>query len=265
MTRLLSDVLHERADSAPGPHVDLDAIIGAGNRRVRRSRLSTGLAAAAVATVVAGSSLVLPGLVAQERDAPVAGAPAPFTERRAGYALDGAIHWGDETFEVGLPVTSYVQTDDGFVLTNRQGDVFLFDGTDSQRIGFTSNGRIRADDTGSLVAWVDRAEDGHPQYVVYDTRTMAEVARVDDVAAGPSREEWDLAAEVFAVDDAVPPTGGTASTGSCGTTWPPATPLFWPRRIRRPTRPRRSRSPTQSRTSPTAGSPTWSTPGRAPR
>ncbi len=201
MTRLLSDVLRERADSAPGPQVDLDAIIGAGDRRLRRSRVSTGLAAAAVAAVVAGSSFVLPGLVAQEKDAPVAGAASPFVERRAGYAADGVIHWGDETFAVGAPVVSYVQTDDGFVLTNRKGDVFLFDGTDSQRIGFTSNGRVRADDTGSLVAWVDRAEDGRTQYVVYDTGSMTERARVDDTAAGPSREPTDQGAEVFAVDD----------------------------------------------------------------
>ena len=202
MTRLLSDVLHEHADSAPGPQVDLDAIVRDGDRSVRRSRLSTGLAAAAaVAAVVAGSSFVLPGLVAQDQDTRVAGSTPPFAERRAGYAMDGVIHWGDETFPVGMPVTSYVQTDDGFVLTNRKGEVFLFDGTDSQRIGFSSNNRLRADDTGSLVAWVDRAEDGHTQYVVYDTGSMTERARMDDTAAGPSREPSDQGAEVFAVDD----------------------------------------------------------------
>ena len=126
---------------------------------------------------------------------------SPFAERRAGYALDGVIHWGNQTFPVGGPVASYVQTDDGFVFTNPKGDVFLFDGTDSQRIGFTSNNRLRADDTGSLVAWVDRAEDGRPQYVVYDTGSMSVLARMDDTAAGPSREPSDQGAEVFAVDD----------------------------------------------------------------
>lgn len=200
MTRLLSDMLRERAASAPGPQVDLDAIIGDGDRRVRGRRLTTGLAAAAVAAVVAGSSFVLPGLVAGGPDAPVAGAASPFAERRAGYALDGVIHWGNDSFPVGMPVTSYVQTDDGFVLTTRKGDVFLFDGTDSQRIGFSSNHRLRADDTGSLVAWVDRADDGRTQYVVYDSESMTELARVDDTAAGPSREPSDQGAEVFAVD-----------------------------------------------------------------
>ena len=203
MTRLLSDMLHERAASAPGPQVDLDAIIGDGDRRVRSSRLTTGLAAAAVAAVVAGSSFVLPGLVAGGPEAPVAGAASPFAERRAGYALDGVIHWGNDSFPVGMPVASYVQTDDGFVLTTRKGDVFLFDGTDSRRIGSTSNQGLRADDTGSLVAWVDDAEDGHPQYVVFDTRTMTEVARVDDDVAGPAAPgaEHEGGATVYALDD----------------------------------------------------------------
>jgi hypothetical protein len=177
--------------------------MGAGDRRVRRGRLSTGLAAAAVAAVVAGSSFVLPDLLAQDPGTPAAGTAPSFTERRAGYALDGVIHWGDETFPVGMPVASYVQTDDGFVLTNPKGDVFLFDGTDSQRIGFASNHGLRADDTGSLVAWVDRAEDGHPQYVVYDTESMTELARVDDDVAGPAvpGAEARGGATVYALDD----------------------------------------------------------------
>ena len=204
MTKLLQDILHERAASAPGPQVDVEAIVGAGESRVRRGRLTTGLAAAAVAAVVAGSSFVLPGLLAHDQEPPAtAGTPSPFAERRAGYAMHGVIHWGDQTFTVGTDVDSYVQTDDGFVVANRRGAIFLFDGNDTRRIGRTTNRTVRGDDTGSLVAWVDRNEDGQPQYVVYDTHTMKEVVRVDDEVTGPARPgyEDEGGALVYAVDD----------------------------------------------------------------
>lgn len=199
MTGMLRSVLREHADSTPAPQVDLDGIIGAGERRARRTRVTTGLAAAAVASAVAGSALVLPGLVPDRGDLATS-APAPFAERRVGYATGDVIHWGEESFSVGAVIRSYVQTDDGFVFTTKNGDVWLYDGTDSQRIGHAESNRLRADDQGSLVAWVASTEAGATQYVVYDTALGEELARVDDTAAGPSREDAD-GAEVFAVDD----------------------------------------------------------------
>ncbi len=204
MTKLLQDVLHERAENAPRPQVDLDLVIGAGERRMRRARLGTGLAASAVAVVVAGSALVLPGTLASQPQRPdAAAAPSPWSERRVGYAMEDVVHWGDESFSVGAVVASYVQTDDGIVFTTRNGDVWLYGGADSQRIGHAAGNRLRADDTGSLVAWVDRTEEGQPQYVVFDTHTMEEVARVDDEVAGPAQlgHESDGGALVYAVDD----------------------------------------------------------------
>jgi hypothetical protein len=204
MTKLLQDVLYERAENAPRPQVDLDLVIGAGERRVRRARLSTGLAASAVAVVVAGSAFVLPGTLAPQpqRHDPAA-APSPWSERRVGYAMEDVVHWGDESFSVGAVVASYVQTDDGIVFTTPNGDVWLYGGADSQRIGHAAGNRLRADDTGSLVAWVDRDEDHQPQYVVYDTHARKEVTRVDDDVAGPARPgyESDGGALVYAVDD----------------------------------------------------------------
>ena len=204
MTKILQDLLHERAASAPGPQLDVEALIGSGESRVRRGRLTTGLAAAAVAAVVSGSSFVLPGQLMHDQEPPAtSGTPSPFAERRAGYAMHGVIHWGDRTFTVGTDVDSYVQTDDGFVVADKRGDVFLFDGTDAQRIGHTTNRTLRADDSGSLVAWVDRNEDGQPQYAVFDTRAMKEIARVDDEVAGPARPGYENegGAFVYAVDD----------------------------------------------------------------
>ena len=202
MTGLLHDMLRERADSAAPPLVDVDQIVRTGESRVRRSRAVTGLAAAAVAGVIAAGAVVVPGLLdsADTTGQPATGAAA-FTERRVGFAEQDVIHSGSETFSVGAVVAAYVQTDDGFVFVQRNGDVRLFDGAASTVVGHSQNGRVRADDTGSLVAWVDRAEDGHPQYVVYDTAARVEVARVDDNAAGASRDPGDLGAEVLALDD----------------------------------------------------------------
>jgi hypothetical protein len=169
MTELLQDVLHERAENAPRPQVDLDLVIGAGERRVRRARLGTGLAACAVAAVVAGSAFAAPGMLApQPRRHDAAAAPSPWSERRAGYAMEDVVHWGDESFSVGAVVASYVQTDDGIVFTTRNGDVWRYGGADSQRIGHATD-----------------------------------VARVDDLVAGPARPgaESDGGALVYAVDD----------------------------------------------------------------
>lgn len=200
MTELLRDVLHEHADTTPAPHVDLDEIIGDGKRRVRRRQATSGLAAASLLAVVAGTGFAVQGFLGTAEPAP-AQAAHPFEERRVSWATDGAIHWGADTFAVGRRVASYVQTDDGFVYTTPSRDVWFHDGTASQRIGHAGAGRLRADDTGSLVAWVGTNPAGETEYVVYDTALGREVTRVGDDAAGPALEETDLAAEVFAVDD----------------------------------------------------------------
>jgi hypothetical protein len=198
MTGLLNDVMHDRADSLGAPELDLDTIVAAGDRRIRRGRVVTGLVAAAVAgTVVAGGLAVTS--VLGPRDEPVP--QAPVIERGPAYAIDRTVTVGAQSFTVPHRVTSLVQTDDGLLYTSPDGRVWLYDGTGSEHIGHAEGHRLRTDDTGSLAAWTDLAEDGHPQYVVFDTSTRSEVARVDDNAAGPSVEPVDRGAEVFAVDD----------------------------------------------------------------
>lgn len=199
MTGLLTSVLHERADAAPGPDLDLDAIIRDGDRRVRRQRVTTGLVAAGVAGVLAAGGLALTGLTGSQDDL-VAGSP-DFADREPAYALGSRVHLGARTFDVGRPVASLVQTDVGLVFTTRNGDVRVYDGATSDVVGRAEGNRLRADDSGSLVSWVERAEDGHPQYVVFDAAGQEEVARVDDQAAGASIEPGDWGAQVFAVDD----------------------------------------------------------------
>ncbi len=209
MTGMLKSVLREHADTTPAPHVDLDAIVSTGNRRVRRARVTTGLGALAVTSVLAVGVTVLPGLLpgSPPPEGQVAGQSPTFGERRAGFATGQVIHWGGETFSVGAPVVSYVQTDDGFVYVTKDGEVHLFDGASSTAVGRVGNDRLYADDSGSLVAWVDvaggagRTGAGEVDYVVYDTATRSEVARVADDAAGAAVEPSDRGGRVLALDD----------------------------------------------------------------
>ena len=199
MTGLLTSVLHERADAAPRPDLDLDAIIRDGDRRVRRHRVTTGLVAAGVAGVLAASTLALTAPRGGQDDL-VADSPG-FADREPAYALGPSVHLGARTVDVGQPVASFVQTDDGIVYTTRNGDVRVYDGAASDVVGRAEGNRLRADDSGSLVSWVELADDGHPQYVVLDTARQEVVARVDDQAAGASLEAHDWGSQVFAVDD----------------------------------------------------------------
>ncbi len=198
MTGLLTDVLRERADAAPMPPIDLDAIVRVGDRRVRRRRLATGVAAVVVAGAVATGSLTASHLWETEGSLAADGF---VPTREPTFATGSTIHEGSRSFDVGVPVASYVQTDAGVVLTSHNGDVRFYDGTTSDVVGRAEGGRLSADDSGSLVAWTERADDGHPQYVVHDFATGDEVARVDDQAAGASIEPSDQGAEIFAVDD----------------------------------------------------------------
>jgi hypothetical protein len=200
MTGLLKDTLREQADAQNPPRFDVEAIVREGDRRVGRSRLTTGLVAAGLAGIVAAGALGLPRIV-QTDDRLTASPAPPGVERKVTFAVGDVVYWGKEHVSMQRAVSSYVRTDDGFVYTTADGGVWFHAGRGAERIGESANRRLRADDAGSLVAWVDLAEDGHPQYVVYDTASRTELARVDDNAAGPSQDPGDEGAEVLAVDD----------------------------------------------------------------
>jgi hypothetical protein len=200
MTDLLQETLREQADAQTPPRFDVEAIVREGERRAGRSRRTTWLVAAGTAGIVTAGALGLPGLVRTDDRLTASPAP-PEVERKVTFAVGDVVYWGTQQVSMEAAVSSYVRTDDGFVYTTPGGEVWFHDGRGAEPIGESANRRLRADDAGSLVAWVDLAEDGHPQYVVYDTATLTEVARVDDSAAGPSRDPGDQGAEVLAVDD----------------------------------------------------------------
>ena len=187
MTGLLNDVMHERAERAGPPQLDLDAIVAAGDRRVRRGRTLAGLAAAAVAATVAVTGLAVPRLLGD--DPAPAPATSPFAARELSWAQGSTIHWGGQTFDMGRTVHSYLQTDDGFVWTSPDGTVRLFDGSTNREIGRADGGYLVADDSGPLVAWTTPREGGRsPAYVVYDTAADEVVTRVD---ADPDDNRWE--------------------------------------------------------------------------
>ena len=184
MTGTLKDLMTERADAAAPPHLDLDAIVRAGESRVRRRRVAVGAGAAAVAASVAlGVPAVLDSSPAPDRSRVVEPAAAEFGERLVSYAAGSTIHYGDKSIDVSPhEVETFVQTDDGFVFTDRQGAVYFTDG-DVEEIGFSGQpyGRqLAADDSGSYVAWVDTSARPAAEFVVYDTSSRSEVVRTSE-------------------------------------------------------------------------------------
>lgn len=183
MTGTLKDLMTERADAAAPPHVDIDAIIRAGDSRVRRRRVAAGAGAVATAAAVA---LAVPAVVdssAPDRGRSVQPAAAEFEERTVTYAVGSTIHYGDQSIDVSPhKVETLVQTDGGFVFMERSGEIFFTSGGDAELIGFSGQpyGRqLAADDSGSYVAWVD-TRPRLAEFVVYDTSSRSEVVRTSE-------------------------------------------------------------------------------------
>ena len=91
--------------------VDVDAVIGAGNRRLRRRRVALAGGTAVIALAVAAGATTLGIRVPTTRPSP------PPTTRRIppAYAVGSVIHTGDSQIDVGVPIRSMVVLDDGFV------------------------------------------------------------------------------------------------------------------------------------------------------
>lgn len=200
MTGLLKDVLDEQANDLGAPSLDLAAIRRDGARRVRRGRV-TGAAAAAAAVAVMAGGVALVDPFADEPGV----ATAPASPRQLSYAVGNEIHVGDEVIETAEPVRSYVLTDTGPVWTTPDGDVMmrLHDGRDVF-IGQTSTDGyyLKADDTGTLVAWMQFSPGAPPDLVVYDTAAYQEVLVTSEgtrEGMGAFRDARDVA-YVYAVD-----------------------------------------------------------------
>lgn len=204
MTGLLREVLRERAEDAGSPQVDPWAVIRGGDRRVRHRRTGVVAAAGGLAALATGGGLLIPQLMGGEP--PVTGGSQTFVLGSGpGYAIGDRIHSPGHTIDTGAVVRSYVQTDDGFVWTVPDGDVYFGDGTTTTKIGRTSRDGyyLKADDAGSTVAWVEFPEGERPEFVAYDTSRQVEVLRTNqgNVPGMTAFRDTDNAAYVYAVDD----------------------------------------------------------------
>ncbi len=187
MTSLITDVLHERAERAGAPDLDLDRLVAEGEARARRTRVTrvagaTGvglLAAATVAAVVLAGATDGP-TTSGEGPATPAGTTAPLS-RSLSYAHDGDIvlPQHDVELDTGGVVTSYVPTDDGFVWSSEAGEVRF---TPAAGGGSTQIGRVSrdghylaSDDTGSLAAWIEPGKE--PTLTVFDTAQGTTILR----------------------------------------------------------------------------------------
>lgn len=209
MTRTLNDVMRERADAQTTPHFDTEAIVSAGTRRVRRTRAAVGsLAVAAVTLTAVGLPQLLDGAGRAGADGHVAGqvreAVGAFTQHRPTYAVDDVIYYGKTRIDVAEKIGSFVQTDDGFVYATDDGAVHLADGDTTEEIGHTSRDGLylKADDTGSLVAWVEFTKGEAPALVVFDTAKRQEALRTDEgTKPGMTAFRDTDSVYVYAVDD----------------------------------------------------------------
>ena len=197
MSELLRDVLRERA-AVPPPVFDAAGLVTRAERRIRRRRLIGVVAAVVVMAVVAAGLVLVPRL--HDDPAPV-DRPARFVEHRLTYVQAGVVHYGNQTFDTGvLAVMALARTPYGFLLATYSGNVWFSDGSTAEKVGLDVAARhssaVTADATGPLAAWVETADDGVAELVVYDSRRAVVVARV---SGGPADEA--APPDVVAVDD----------------------------------------------------------------
>lgn len=171
MTDLLTELMHDKADSLGAPDLDLHVLMRNGERRVtrRRTAILGGLAAAAVV-----AALVVPGLVGSGNDSLVATAP----DGSLTYAVGSTIHSADGTVDVGRRILQLVETPSGFVVADDQWKVLSVTGDDVIEVGQMDPERFSGfSSDGDVVAWVENSISSGAKYAVLDQAAGAEVLR----------------------------------------------------------------------------------------
>ncbi|WP_299050059.1 hypothetical protein [uncultured Nocardioides sp.] len=163
MTDVLRETLEERGRATPWE--DVDALVAAGDRRVRRRRVAGVVAVAAVVAVLAVVTPIALGGLGQDRTQVASEA---FDPSAPSWAVDGLVHVGDLEVDLGEQPGAYVLTDAGIVWIDAAYDVRLTDPTgDTERIGSSTDPAAVALVTdGRYVAWLDRDEE---EFFGYDT------------------------------------------------------------------------------------------------
>jgi len=178
MTDLLKDTFTTQAAGSEPPPLDLDAIVAAGNHRLRRRRAGVvlGTALAVVAVVAIGLTVIRP------HAAEPAAQPHAFTERRPTYAVGGTIHYGATTIETGTKKVDRLVLSDAGILFTVQGSqkLRLADGRRIRTLGSDLDPASRVVASGELAGWEERTSDGY-RTLVKNLRTGATVFTLDHV------------------------------------------------------------------------------------
>lgn len=198
MTEKLKTLMDRTAD-VDFDAVDLAAVVGAGERAVRRRR--TGLAAGAVAAVLVAGGLaaVLGEADTATEEPPVVDAP----RSELAWVVGDILHTPAGSQDLGRRATAFVRTTAGIAFVDDRGTVFSVLGGEVRELGsgLTGEGQLAADENGTWVGWVDRSG-ARPVFVSADLTTGRVVEHdehTDGMTGEPPRLAW-----YFAID------GGTA-------------------------------------------------------
>jgi hypothetical protein len=207
----LHDAFERQAGNAGVPDLDIDELVGLGERRLRRRRLAAvagagAAVAVAIALAVGGTAL---NRSADQNPGPIDHPPTnhhrkqattPTPTRPIVYSdvsvegghpdslLGDPIHVGDRVVETGSGWVHMDVTDHGVVYTTGgytdDGRVWFTDGGTPEQIGSHAcvdahgwPGTVVTGNAGSLAAWFDCTAEHHAELVVYDTGSGREVVR----------------------------------------------------------------------------------------
>lgn len=217
MSTTLREVLARRANDSGLPDLDIDELVGLGERRLRRRRLAAVLGSAAAVVLVIALALVVgaglngsvkrsDGLTDRPTSSPEA--PLPLPVRKIVYS-DGSptqthstIHIGARAVEVDNGPVHIDVTDDGIVYATGHGRLWFSDGGTPAKIAshacgsfsFYDRNSVVTANAGSVVAWFDCTVATRPALVVFDTDSGREVFREPMAFCRPIQErlvdEW---------------------------------------------------------------------------
>ncbi|WP_309649672.1 hypothetical protein [Nocardioides sp.] len=192
MTEKLRDLLHDRAADVDFPTPDLDVLVRAGDRRVRRRRgaaLGGSLAALAVT-----AALVVPALTDDGSPDAASGRDSVALPLDIVSWADGSVlHAGPAELDLGVTIRAFVQTTVGYVVADADGRVLSVVDGETTEVGSVDAERPRlvGDHDSTVVGWVDRAGK-RPTFVVLD---QEDGQRVLEDSSGTEPGMGDLADE----------------------------------------------------------------------
>ena len=195
----LAHAVEVKTASLTTPAVDVDEARRRGRRQQRRR---TALVLAATSALIAGTVVAVASQRGSDRSTdPVdeTPSPSPTSVRQLTYADGDTIHYGDDSIDTGLDLSSLTVTDSGVAFATTDGRIWFTDGSAPEQIGATDpdvlgawrltaeGGRgaraVVSDNSGSEAAWFEFPSLDRTEIVVYDTSDREVVERVSiDVA-----------------------------------------------------------------------------------